>query len=349
MPVDPLLDFAALTAPIPGDDPSGGATPFAVRQQLDEARKEVDPDSFSPDDPLRPTEFKRADWNLVIRLCKDSLTTKAKDLLVAARLTEALTKQNGFAGLRDGLSLLRQLVSDCWDRLAPAIEDPSDLDIRSGPFEWLDDADRGGRFPSSVRQVPLVFGEEGPLSWSDWKRGQDGKDDGPSFEKAVIATPPETCLLTVETLKEVREELDQLATAIGMKLGQAAPGMTQLRKAVDDCGALAQLILQRKGPVNSASTETAADVATPGGTTSASGGGAGGGGGRAGSRDAIYKQLGELARELERIEPHSPIPYLVRRAVSLGALPFHEMIKNFVRDANVYAELARELEFKIPE
>ena len=57
----------------------------------------------------------------------------------------------------------------------------------------------------------------------------------------------------------------------------------------------------------------------------------------------------ELARELERIEPHSPIPYLVRRAVSLGALPFHEMIKNFVRDANVYAELARELEFKIPE
>src|SRR5436190_1554738 len=110
----PLLDIAALTAPIPGDEPAGPPVPFEIRSQLEEDRKEEDPADYAPDDPMRPEEPKRANWSGIIRISQDTLTEKSKDLLVAARLTEALTKQHGFAGLRDGLHLMRELVQNCW-------------------------------------------------------------------------------------------------------------------------------------------------------------------------------------------------------------------------------------------
>ena len=105
MPSPPILDFDTLIAPIPGDDPAGSSVPFAVTQQLEEMRKEIDPDSFSKDDPTRP-EAKKADWKGTIELTQETLRNTSKDLLIAARLTEALVKMHGFAGLRDGLRLL---------------------------------------------------------------------------------------------------------------------------------------------------------------------------------------------------------------------------------------------------
>lgn len=349
MPSDPTLDIPALTAPIPGPDPSGGTTPFDVREKLDEARKEVDPSAFAADDPTRPAEAKRADWGLVVRVASDSLTTKAKDLLVAARLTEAAAQRFGFAGLRDGLRLLTALLADCWDRLAPKIEDPSDLDLRAGPFEWLDDPDRGGRFPSTVRGIPLVAGGgEQTLGWLTWKRGQDGKDKAAAeaFEKGVSAASPDAVRDTVAVLAECKDALDGLTAKLSERLGDLGPGMTMLRRAIEDCRSLADLIAKRKGPA--ADATPAADAATPAGTGAATGSGPATAAGTPATRDAVYQQLAEAARVLERIEPHSPVPYLIRRAVALGSLPFHEMIKSFVRDAAVMSEMERELAIDPP-
>jgi hypothetical protein len=69
-----LIDVEALLAPIPGDQPAGSAVPFEIRQQLEEARKEEDPESFAPDDPMRPQQFKKADWRGIVRLAQDTST-----------------------------------------------------------------------------------------------------------------------------------------------------------------------------------------------------------------------------------------------------------------------------------
>lgn len=346
MPSDPTLDIPALIAPIAGDDPSGGATPFDVREKLDDARKEIDPSGYSADDPTRPAEAKRADWALVVRVASDSLTNKAKDLLIAARLTEAATQRFGFAGLRDGLRLLTALLADCWDRLAPKVDDPSDLDVRAGPFEWLDDADHGGRFPSTVRGVPLIpGGGDNPLGWLTWKRGQEGKDKAAAeaFDKGVGAASAEAVRDTAAVLAECKESLEALKVKLNERLGDLAPGMTQLGRAIEDCRALAELIASRKGPAPEA---VQPDAGTPAESKSADA--TSNGGSAPATRDAVYRQLAEAARVLERIEPHSPVPYLIRRAVALGGLPFHEMIKSFVRDAAVLTEMARELAIEPP-
>ena len=72
----PNLDFDALIAPIPGDDPAGGSVPYPVREALDQARKEISPEDYAEDDPLRPSEPKRADWPGIVRLAEATLTEK---------------------------------------------------------------------------------------------------------------------------------------------------------------------------------------------------------------------------------------------------------------------------------
>ncbi len=67
----------------------------------------------------------------------------------------------------------------------------------------------------------------------------------------------------------------------------------------------------------------------------------------AGSRADAYRQLAAAADLLQRLEPHSPIPYLVKRAVELGALPFPQLMKALIREPNVLAELTREFGLKL--
>jgi len=343
----PLIDADALLAPIPGDNPTGCPVPFGVREELERLRKEIDPADFAPDDLMRPAAFQKADWAGIVRRAQETLTGTSKDLLVAARLTEALVKEHGFAGLRDGLHLLRELVEQCWDRLNPAVESDEDLEIRAAPFFWLDEPDRGALFPNTLRMVPMLHGEKGPYSWVDWKEAQGGKGQitPADVDKAIEATPREDCQALVDDLSQSSQELDALSQDLNAKLGQYAPAFTGLRQALGECRTLAEQILQRKGPgesqvVSGGGTGAEGDQTTNGRPSS--------GDGQAISRAQVYRQLSEAAALLQRLEPQSPIPYLINRAVELGSLPFPELMKQLIRNNEVLGEMNRELGIKEP-
>jgi type VI secretion system protein ImpA len=345
----PLLEIDELLAPIAGVSPAGDPVPFTVREKLEEARKEVNPEDFDPNDPMRPESPQKADWAAVTRLAQETLAGSSKDLLVAARLVEALTREHGYGGLRDGLRLMRRLVSECWDRLQPPIESEEDLEVRAAPFYWLDEADHGARFPNSVRLVPMIWGEGGRYSWYDWKQSQSGKGGvtAADIEKAVQATPREHCQTMFDDLEEARQELDALTGELNTRLGTYTPALTGLRQVVDECRALAQQVLQRKGPAPSQAGEAEGDGAAVGGATA----GAGGSfiGHQVASRAQVYHQLAQAAAMLQQLEPHSPIPYLINRAVELGALPFPDLMRALIQDSSVLAGMNRELGIKEPE
>ncbi len=89
--------------PIPGDNPSGENLRYApIYDQIKEARRE---DDDVPQGEWQ-IEIKKADWVLVIKLASEALATKSKDLQIAAWLTEAMLRREGFAGLQAGLVLL---------------------------------------------------------------------------------------------------------------------------------------------------------------------------------------------------------------------------------------------------
>jgi type VI secretion system protein ImpA len=354
MPTPPLIDLEALTVPIPGPDSAGKPVPFAVREQLEAARKEVDPRMFDASDPLRPAEEQRADWPLVVRLTTETLSKTSKDLLVAARLTEALTKRHGFAGVRDGLGLLRRLIEGCWDRLLPPIEEEDDIEIRAAAFFWLNDQDRGARFPHSLRAVPMVVDGETCYGWRQWKEAQrapvDDYDQAPSqlkagFEKAVLATPRQNCQDCADDLKAALGELDALDRALDAAMGRHAPGLSGIREALGQCAVLADQVLAQKGP-GPAVTAAAPAASLPPVPVAV---------GPsmpsappvphrlATNRAQLYQQIAETAAALKQLEPHSPIPYLLQRAVELGALPFPELMKVLVRNPEVLDMMNREL------
>jgi type VI secretion system protein ImpA len=119
--------------------------------------------------------------------------------------------------------------------------------------------------------------------------------------------------------------------------------MTDLRSAVGECFSLAKQILDKKGPepTEEEAGESAAGVSAEGGGSASTG--------RAMlSRADVYRRLGEAADLLERLEPHSPIPYLIRKAVELGAMPFPLLMRALVRDDSVLSQMNRELGIKEP-
>lgn len=350
MTAPPVLDIDALIAPIPGDDPSGSSVPYATRERLEEDRKEVNPDDYAADDPRRPDQPKRADWTGIARLAKETLASTSKDLMVAARLVEAVTRTNGFAGLRDGLTLLRRMVDEGWDRIRPPMEDESDLEVRAAPFFWLDDADRGALFPNTVRSLPILTSGLAPYSWQDWRRSQDGRGTVTleAFDKAILASPLETIRATADAIAEALAALDALSSALDARLGKTAPGMLSLRQAISDCNDLARLILARKGPSpnDAASSNPIAPGPSAAGDEDATPAPSSSRDARPATREQVYRQLAEAADLLQRIEPHSPIPYLLRRAVELGAMPFPLLMRELIRNPDVLGEMGRELGIK---
>ena len=51
--------------------------------------------------------------------------------------------------------------------------------------------------------------------------------------------------------------------------------------------------------------------------------------------------LHDAAELLQRLEPHSPIPYLVKRAVKLGEMKFPDLMKALIRENATLDELYR--------
>jgi type VI secretion system protein ImpA len=347
MPSPPVLEIEALLAPIPGDEPAGSGVPLPVREELDQARKEIDPNDFDEQDPMRPTEAKRADWPRIVSICQEILAESSKDLMIVARLTEALVKVHGFAGLRDGLSLFHRLVDEAWDRVRPVIEEPDDLEARATAFNWLDDPDRGSRFPTTVRVIPILSTGKMDLSWMAWNLSRKTKG-GPTpeeFDQLINAAPRAACALVFEDLEETVAIFQQLCEQLNARMGQLAPGLTSLRQAVFECRTLAKQILDRKGP--EPDSETSGEGATEGSAEEGGGGGGGGGGISVSrvmqSRAQVYARLAEAAELLGQLEPHSPIPYLIRRAVQLGDLSFPDLVKALISDSSVRADLGRSL------
>ena len=99
-----VIDLDALLVPIKQDAQSGqNVRHGATYRALKEAKRQEDP---IPDGPMQRLG-KNADWQKVIQLATKILNEEAKDLEVMVWLAEGLTRKQGFAGLRDGLKMLR--------------------------------------------------------------------------------------------------------------------------------------------------------------------------------------------------------------------------------------------------
>ena len=190
MPSAPLLDLDELIAPIPGDSPAGGPVPFAVREKLEEYRKEINPDDFDPEDPMRPESPQKADWAQAARLARE---TFGRDLQGLARRRAARRGIDPGARLRRPARRAPLDAADGHGVLGPDPAADRERGRPGGPRRAVLLAGRARprcTLPEFGAACPHGLGRGGRYSCQHWKQSQSGKDGlAPAdIEKAIQST-----------------------------------------------------------------------------------------------------------------------------------------------------------------
>lgn len=185
-PASPLsaerhTELESLLHPIRDDLPTGPPIRFdPIFDVLREARREDDPSlpMGAWDKPRR-----RADWARVEEGCKAVLKRHAKDLQIAAWLTEAWTHRHGFEGLVRGLLLVEGLLVRFWETVHPQVDEDGDPGYRVAPLEWMNSS-----LATTIRMQVPVLGQSGePLgqfSLADWERMSSDASSPAAQERA---------------------------------------------------------------------------------------------------------------------------------------------------------------------
>ena len=83
---------------------------------------------------------------------------------MAAWLTDALVRVEGFGGVKQGLELLQGLTTTFWDTLYPQLED-GDAELRASPLQWL-----GNSMGFPLRFVPLNRAGHGWVDYTESRK-----------------------------------------------------------------------------------------------------------------------------------------------------------------------------------
>src|SRR5690606_7222754 len=187
------------------------------------------------------------------KLATEVLAKRSKDLQVAAWLTEALVRREGFSGLRQGLELLHGLMEKFWDHVYPEIDD-GDLELRAAPLQWVGGSTRStapGPLELAVKSVPLnasghsllayregrAFGYESEAAEDEEKAAaraaaiEARKPTPEDFDAAVEATPKAWYKQLVADIDGATAALGTLDAFCAERFADVAPTFQPLREA----------------------------------------------------------------------------------------------------------------------
>ena len=347
------FDLESVLAPIPGESPAGQSLRYeGTYDRIRDARTEDDPVLSRG---VWKMPLKRADWSDVAELCLDALQHRTKDLQIAAWLADAWLHLYGFNGLREGLRVMAGMCAAFWDELHPRSEDGDSLEFRAAAVEWVND-----RLPPIVRLLPLTEPTSDDVKaycWDDWEsatrpRPGDSPKQGATqaqFQQSVLLTPTGFYLNLVRDVESAADAATDLESLLDQYTGGHAPSLRQVADTLDAIRGLLVSILSRRDtqlppPAHAAPEPSAQDPSDP--PAYAAAGAAGTSGGPILNRDDAYRRLSEAADYLAVTEPHSPTPYLVRRAIAWGGMRLEDLLPELVRNSNELGEIYRLLQIE---
>ena len=371
------VDLGPLLAPISPREPSGEWLRYeGTYDAVQDARREEDE---SLPTGIWQSKLKRADWSKVDALCQKALRERTKDLQLAVWLSEAWLQLYGLRGFAGGLVLIKELIANFWDTLYPLV-DEGDTAYRLAPLDFLD-----RKVAVRLKQVTLTApaGEEQRLlTFADWeqalhneKLAQNGTGNelGPAqFLAAAAGTPPVFFTTLHADLSAVAQAAVAVEAAVAQHTGEQNSVLRGLRALVADIMVLIAQYTPATSASEGADSASAPRAALGEGSTqdadaaySVDAGGAGrvdagaagahtrsGGELLAGpvkSRGDAYHRLNEAADYLLRTEPHSPVPYLVKRAISWGNMNLMQLLSELVSSDGERAALYALLGIKVPQ
>lgn len=342
LPLTQLPDLIdQLLAPISAEAPCG--VDLRYEREFDQLRDLRREDDASLPTGVWQSTLKRANWPEVEKLTTTLLLERSKDLMLSAWLGEAWLHLQALDGLPDSLALIAGLCERFPEHLHPQAED-GDQSWRVIPLEWL-----VRRYSEILlTRVPL-FGTRNSdfesCTLEVWRRLQlqqvqvnDSKNAKSSAETArneqkklneqIRATPLAFWLRTQGNLLLSLQHLQRLDTWSDAYLGEQGPGLRPLQETIQALLTLVQEFIAMhpqqpapppplvEAPPAVAQPEAQAPVAQVFREPA--------------SREEAYRQLLLIAEYLARTEPHSPVPYLIRRGVEWGNKPLSELLGELI-------------------
>jgi type VI secretion system protein ImpA len=316
-------------------------------------------------DDTEGTSPERPDWSKVFDLGTEAIASHSKDLWIAAWLIEALARLKGFAGLRDGFRLTRELVERYWGGIHPH-PDEDGYATTVAQLTGLNGDESEGALLAPIDRIPITAaGTLAAFSSADHKeaieldkldpdkraqRIEKGAISLEMFDKGVRETSAEFYRELIDDIEQSIDEFFKLGEALEARCGTApsgypaAPPSSAIRAALTDVRdrvrSISQAILGALSDSSNgdgAATEVAAD-----GTAGASV--------RKGmSRDEVFRQLLQVADYFRRTEPHSPVSYALEQAVRWGRMTLPELLAELVSDSSVRDDLYKRMGITAPE
>lgn len=348
MPSPQVIDISSLMAPISAENPVGvdlrqDNSPRSLYSRIRDARKSA---RAAERTNLFEENNTEADehWRVVFDLAPQILKENTKDLEIACWYTEALIRKAGFRGLRDGFSLIRQLIENFWDNIYP-LPDDDGIETRVAALTGLNGEGAEGVLIAPIRTTFITEGDQAgrPFGYWQYKQALDAQrmtdeqgraeqiskngfnlDD---IQKAVEQSSQEFYVNLRDDVRDALEEYKRIGQLLNERCGaQHSPPTSNIVNILTDTLGAISHIARDKLPI--------AEEAATAGEAGADGAGTGIPGGPIKTRAEALKQLGYISQFFRRTEPHSPLSYIIEKAVRWGDMSLGELMKELIPDSN---------------
>lgn len=349
-----VIDIGSLLEPIAADNPVGrdlrkDAAPTAPYAQIRDARKAARAAERSN---LFGDGNSEADdhWRVVCERVPAVFKTETKDLEIACWYVECLIRKSSFAGLRDGFVLIRQLIERYWDNVYP-LPDEDGIETRVAALTGLNGEGAEGVLIAPIRTAAITEpGQRGAFAFWQYKQALDAhriSDESAraeqiakngfaleDIEKAVEESSSDFYVNLRDDVRDALAEYKRIGELLGERCGaQKAPPTSNIVNILTEILGAINHLAKFKLPQPQAEEASGADGATPGLPALS---------GTIKSRHEAFQQLSQISQFFRRTEPHSPISYIIEKAVRWGNMSLGELMQELIPDAGsrtTYASL----------
>ena len=324
------------------------------------------------DDPLLAqgnwvTELKVADWDFVKNQCAELLSHTSKDMKLALWYVDALSHTNHLAGISHGLSVLQTFNDEYWLTMYPPLDGEEDsMDIRAGLLSWFVKA-----LTDDIKQLSLADSKAGNYNYNYYltardhdKQRQQNPDSETSnqltlsdYNHAIKTSNEAWQQALMSNLNKVTEQwqtlTDQLNNLMGMDAPVFAPvtdllvALTQhLRPLIpeysDDNSNSAQDsiadIMDSMGDSDSVMSDSSGQSASAKNISSTSFNPSNRD--HQSNRQQALKLLGQIQDYFATNEPHSPVTFLLGRAIDWADMPLDQWLTHIIKNEDQLAILS---------